>query len=407
MSREILIVAPYLPWPADFGGAIRIYELVKHLSRDHHVMLLAPAARAEMDAIQHLREVCDVTAIPVVWTFRQPAGVAKRFTQARSVISRPSFVELASRDQRFQAVMDRLFMTRHIEIVQYEFPQMARYRPLRPCPTVLDNHNIEHELIARVARSAQSLPQRAFNSIEWRKLRRFECAAWSSVTVNVATSARDAERIRDMTGDVVPVVSNGVDLDAQAYARKATRTPGRVVFVGAMRHRPNADGARWYATQVHPLVLETLPDASFEIVGADLPTDILRLANQSISVIGRVESVTPHLAQASVAVAPLHAGGGTRLKILEAFAAGVPVVSTTLGAEGLDVVPDTHLLIADTARDFADAVIRVLRWNDLPAGYDTSYALQLAEARYDWGRAVVPALVAAHDLAFERFQSSH
>ncbi len=406
MSREILIVAPYLPWPADFGGAIRIYEFVKYLSRDHRVILLAPAARAEMDAIQHLREICDVTAVPVSWTFRQPAGLGKRLTQARSVVSRPSFVELASWQPRFQAVMDRLFMTRHIEIVQYEFPQMARYRPLRPCPVLLDNHNIEHELLARVAHSVQSLPRRAFNSIEWRKLRRFERDAWSSVTVNVATSIRDAERIQDTTGMVVPVIPNGVDLDFYASTGSAIRTPGRVVFVGAMRHQPNADAARWYTQQVHPLVLDAIPDATFEIVGADPPADILRLASDSIDVTGRVESVAPHLARASVAVVPLHAGGGTRLKILEAFAAGAPVVSTTLGAEGLDVVPGTHLLIADTARDFAHAVIRVLRRNALPPGYDTSHALQLAEARYDWGRAVVPALGAAHDLAFERFQDS-
>lgn len=406
MSRGILIVAPYLPWPADFGGAIRIYEVIKHLSRDRHVILLAPAAGPEMDAIQHLRDICDVTAVPVPWTFRQPAGRRKRLTQARSAVSQPSFVELASWEPRFQAVMDRLFMTRHIELVQYEFPQMASYRPLRACPTVLDNHNIEHELLASVARSTPSLPQRAFNNVEWRKLRRFEHAAWSSVTLNIATSSRDAKCIQVATGKPVPVIPNGVNVAAYDDVRSAIRLPGRVIFAGAMRHQPNADGARWYAERVHPLVVQAVPETTFEIVGADPPPDIVRLASGSIAVTGRVDSVQPHLAQASVAVVPLHAGGGTRLKILEAFAAGVPVISTTLGAEGLDAISDTHLTIADTARAFADAVIRVLHGDDLPSGYSTSHALALARAHYDWGSAIVPALVAAHDEAIARFNRS-
>ena len=404
MSRGILIVAPYLPWPADFGGAIRIYEFIRNLARGHRVILLAPAARSDTSAIQHLREICDVTAVPVAWTFRQPAGIGKRLTQARSALSRSSFVELASWDARFQSVMDRLFMTRHIDLVQYEFPQMARYGPLRPCPTILDSHNIEHELLSRVARSANFLPQRAFNNVEWRKARRLEHVAWANTTLNIATSERDAQHIQAMTGDVVPVIPNGVDLSAYSSVSRAERVPGRVVFTGAMRHQPNASGARWYAEHVHPLVIEAVRDATFEIVGADPPASVAALASGSVSITGHVESVIPHLAQASVAVVPLDAGGGTRLKVLEAFAAGVPVVSTSVGAEGLDVQRDTHLLIADTPRDFADADIRVLRGTDLPSGYSTANALRLVKADYDWASAVLPALVTAHDQAIERFE---
>lgn len=406
MSRGILIVAPYLPWPADFGGAIRIYQFIKNLSREHHVILLAPAAREEIDAIEHLRHICDVTAVPVNWTFRQPAGHRKRVSQARSMLSRSSFVELAPPDRRFQLVMDRLFMTRHIDLVQYEFPQMARFRPLRPCPTILDNHNVEHELLARVARSAASLPQRVFNNIEWRKVRRLEQHVWADATLNMATSDRNAERIQAVTGAVVPIVPNGVDLSAYSEVQPSERVPGRVVFVGAMRHQPNANGARWYAEQVHPLVVEAVPGATFEIVGADPPPDVAALANDSVTITGRVDSVIPHLARAAVAVVPLAAGGGTRLKLLEAFASGVPVVSTSVGAEGLDIQRDRDLLIADTPRDFADAVIRALRGISLPSGYRTANALRLVQTYYDWESAVVPALVAAHETAIERFERS-
>ncbi len=404
MSRGILIVAPYLPWPADFGGAIRIYAFVRNLAREHDVMLLAPAAASEFAAIAHLRDICDVTAVPVDWTFRQPAGIDKRLVQARSVISRTSFVELASRDERFQLVMNRLFMTRHIDLMQYEFPQMARFRPLRPCPTVLDNHNIEHELLSRVARSTQVLPQRAFNNIEWRKVRRLEHDAWTHTTLNIATSSRDAKRIQEITGAVVPVVPNGVNVREYGTMTSAARDPARVIFIGAMRHQPNANAARWYAEEVHPLVVEAVPNATFEIVGADPPPSVIALASRSVTVTGRVESVIPHLAQAAVAVVPLNSGGGTRLKVLEAFAARVPVISTSVGVEGLDVEHGKHLLIADTPREFADAVIRVLGGSELPSGYSTASALRLVESDYDWEHAVVPELSKAHDEAIERFQ---
>jgi polysaccharide biosynthesis protein PslH len=242
------------------------------------------------------------------------------------------------------------------------------------------------------------------NNIEWRKVRRLERHVWSEATLNIATSDRDAERIRTATDAVVPVVPNGVDLSAYSEVQPSTRVPGRVVFVGAMRHQPNARGARWYAEQVHPLVVERVPGATFEIVGADPPPDVAALASDTVTVTGRVDSVVPHLARAAVAVVPLAAGGGTRLKLLEAFASGVPVVSTSVGAEGLDVQRDKDVLIADTPRAFADAVVRALRGDGLPSGYSTANGRKLVQSHYDWESAVVPELVAAHEMAIERFE---
>jgi glycosyltransferase involved in cell wall biosynthesis len=302
-----------------------------------------------------------------------------------------------------QAVMDRLFMTRHIDLVHYEFAQMVQYHPLRPCPTVLDNQNIEHELLERVARSSESTPRRLFNNIEWRKVRRLEHAAWRSVTLNLATSERDAKRIQAIADAPVAVVPNGVDVNAYRAAASSPRTAGRIVFVGAMRHQPNADGARWYLRDVHPIVVAAVPNATVEIVGADPPDDLALMQSDTVTVTGRVESVVPHVAAASVVIVPLHAGGGTRLKILEAFAAGVPVVSTSIGAEGLDVTPDRHLLIGDTAREFAEAVINVLRGSNLPETFSVDAARQLVADHYDWTTGVTPHLIDAYERAIESF----
>jgi glycosyltransferase involved in cell wall biosynthesis len=127
------------------------------------------------------------------------------------------------------------------------------------------------------------------------------------------------------------------------------------------------------------------------------------MQSDTVTVTGRVESVVPHVAAASVVIVPLHAGGGTRLKILEAFAAGVPVVSTTIGAEGLDVTPDRHLLIGDTAREFAEAVINVLRGSNLPETFSVEAARQLVEDHYDWTTGVTPHLIDAYERAIASF----
>jgi glycosyltransferase involved in cell wall biosynthesis len=402
MRRAVLIVAPWLPWPVDFGGAARVYQLTRGLAEQHEVMLLAPAGPDEHDALRALGEWCDVTAVPVRWTARQPADRAKRLRQLLSLTGRRSFLEATTWKPQFQATLERLFATRRIDLVQFEFPQMALFRPPRPVATVVDAHNVEHELLARVAADASSLGQRVFNLAEAQKARALERAVWRAATVCVATSERDACAIEHASGTPTRVVPNGVDVD---YYAGWPRQPilDRLVFTGAMRHAPNAEGARWFVEQVLPLVRRDVPDASLAVVGADPPASVRALAGALVHVTGRVDAVRPWLATANVAVVPLHAGGGTRLKILEAFAAGTPVVSTTLGAEGLAVRHGEQLLLADTPTEFAAAVTRVLS-NDALAARLAASGAALARANYDWSR-ITPQLVAAHDLALERFES--
>src|SRR4051812_34140446 len=158
----VLIVAPYLPWPVDFGGAARIYNLVRQLARQHDVVVVAPLAGDERDALTALGKICDVTAVPAAWSARQAAGRRKRVQQLRSLAGRQSFQVRASFSPQMQAAIERLFLTRRIDVVQHEFPQMALYQTPRPCPTVLDAHNVEYELLRRVAGSSASLGQRIF-----------------------------------------------------------------------------------------------------------------------------------------------------------------------------------------------------------------------------------------------------
>ena len=400
MRRSILFVAPYLPLPASFGGALRIYHLMRHIARDHQVSLLAPGTRDQYPYLLELGKTFDVTMVPAETTARQPASGAKRMAQLRSFASGTSFTESGAYNPRMQAAMDRLFATRRIDLVQFEFPESALYRVPESVPTVFDAHNVEHDLLERVARSSASTAKRVFNQQEARKLRWLEPAIWERSTIGVATSERDAAIIRNLSSTPVDVVPNGVDLE---YVRQIPATDsqaGHVTFTGAMRHQPNADGVLWYATQVHPLVQEHIPDSHFTIAGADPPAPVRALHSPTISVTGSVDDVRPYLGAAQVAVVPLWSGGGTRLKILEAFAAGRPVVSTSIGAEGLDVKDGVHLLLADSPGAFANAVVRLSQDKDL-SGRIVRQARDLVQKRYGWDRQAEQ-LVAVHNRVFGR-----
>lgn len=386
MKPAVLIIAPYLPLPATFGGALRIHALVAGLAEHAEVSLLAPGGNGELPYAQQLGEICNVTLVPAQSTPRQPAGRRKRIDQLQSLARGRSFLESWYNPQ-MQAALDRILMTRRIDVVQYEFPESTLYRVPENMPTIYDAHNIEHDLLSRVAEASDGFLKQQFNRSEARKLRRLEQDIWARSTRCLATSERDAGMIRASCSTPVDVIPNGVDLNYFPQTPISQGTPGRIAFTGAMRHQPNADAVTWYVKEVHSLVQEQLPDATFAIVGADPPPAVAALSSRSILVTGQVPDVRPWLAEAQIVAVPLRSGGGTRLKILEAFAAGRPVVSTAIGAEGLDAVDGVHLLIADTPEAFAGAISR-LAGDPALATELTTNARSLVEERYGWSTIV-------------------
>ncbi|MDI3339046.1 MAG: glycosyltransferase, partial [Sphaerobacter sp.] len=331
---RILFVTPYLPDPPDFGGAARMFHLIRTVAAHHEVVVLSLAGPGEASPGGNLS--ARVIPVRVPLTARQPPDRRKRLAQVRSLLSRHSFQDALYHHPAMQAALDRLLRSEPVDLVQLEFAQMGRYRLPPGVPTVLDVHNVEHDVL-RQAATLGSLPRRLFNAIEYRKFRREEIAAWRRATACVATSAADAAAVAAATGREVAVVPNGVDLDDVPRLPLAGTDPAALVFVGAMRYRPNADAARWFVEAVFPRVRAALPTATLTIVGADPPPDVLALgAVPGVQVTGTVPTVRPWVERAGTVVVPLRAGGGTRLKILEAFAMGRPVVSTRLGAAGID-----------------------------------------------------------------------
>jgi glycosyltransferase involved in cell wall biosynthesis len=184
------------------------------------------------------------------------------------------------------------------------------------------------------------------------------------------------------------VVPNGVDLDFfRAGATPAVRAPTTLLFFGAIDYHPNTDAMLFFAREVMPLLRSRVPRVRLCIVGRRPPEAVTALRGPDVEVAGAVEDVRPYLERAAVVIVPLRLGGGTRLKILEALAMGKAVVSTTLGAEGLDVVPDRDLLLADDPATFAAQIRRLLDDPELAARIGAA-GRRVVEARYGWGASV-------------------
>jgi polysaccharide biosynthesis protein PslH len=199
--------------------------------------------------------------------------------------------------------------------------------------------------------------------LQWRRMHRLEARECGRFARVIAVSEQDAEIFQSRYGiPSVAAVPTGVDVEYFQPGLEAEVTPKNMVFVGSMDWMPNDDGIRWFAESVLPLVQKQEPGATLTVVGRSPTQAMRRLAEgiPGIEVTGTVPDVRPFLRRAAISVVPLRVGGGTRLKIYEAMAAGTPMVSTTIGAEGLPVRHGEHLLIADSPEAQADAILSLL-----------------------------------------------
>lgn len=379
---KILYVTPYLPAPPDFGGARRVYELIRQAGQRHDTVTLSLAAPDD-DPRAAEYELGRVVPIRSTSTARMPPDRQKRLLQLRSLVSTDSFQRRFYYNADLQRAIDRIISTEQIDIVQFEFSQMGVYSVPYGVPTVLDIHNIEHHVLRQIARSSSGT-RRLFNELEYRKFQREEQRYWQQATHCLTTSKVDADRVRQTTNNPVTVIPNGVDLSQFPLTPLASTDTLNLVFTGAMRYLPNAEGARFFIEDVLPLVRQRFPEARVSIVGADPPPELSALRQRpGVEITGTVDDIRPWIAGAGAVVVPLLSGGGTRLKILEAFASGRPVVSTTIGAAGLEIEHDRHLLLADTAAGFASALERLATEPGLRERLaEAAYAL--VRDRYQW-----------------------
>ena len=252
-------------------------------------------------------------------------------------------------------------------------------------PSVLFQHNVESEIWRRHATNRSGPARKLIYGLEFSKMLRYEQKMVRRFDHVIAVSEHDKNLMTAWVDPArVTVVPTGVDTGQFCPSQQPGQEEPLVVFVGAMDWEPNVDGAKYFCAEIWPLVLAKVPEAKFRIVGRNPDRRVQALAGSSVEVTGRVPSVVEHLREAAVVVVPLRVGGGTRLKIYEAMAVGKAVVSTTVGAEGLDVHHGRDMILADSPVRFAEFVITLLSDADL-RGRQGRAAADLA-ANYGWPR---------------------
>lgn len=377
-GRRILLISPWLPEPPYWGSGIRVRELLKGLSRTNSVTLVSYVHPWEQEHVAAVRQLCD----SVHTVAASPAQGPDRIGRLMSLVSRESHYFRRFIRPALQATIDQLLTSEGYDLVQVESGCLADLDLSRAPTTILDEHNIEYELLARAIWLERSLPRRLFAMVEYPKVRRAERRAWRRFDGCVVTSEREVPEIRRFApGRPVAAVPNGVDTDYFAPQRRTTASG--LVFTGLMRYRPNVDGITYFVKEVLPLVHEIRPDVTLTIVGWGNNDEVDALLGPKVRATGRVADVRPYLAGAAAVVAPVRIGGGTRLKVLEALAMGKPLIATSTACEGLDLVDGRDLVMADGPRAFADAVLRILA--------DQKYGARLGDAgrrvvaaRYSW-----------------------
>jgi glycosyltransferase involved in cell wall biosynthesis len=320
-------------------------------------------------------------------------GASKRLQQLRSLTSTQSFERLRVRVPALQQALDRVLHARPFDVVNLEFTFLGAYN-LRQAPPgnrlpalVVDSHNIDYDLARQYAR-AGGVVRRLYAAANWRKLRWEELTTYRDADGVYLCSVADQRRLLDeVPGAGTLVIPNAADV--QYYQPRATDPPSdsrTVVFFGHLSYFPNIDGLTYFVQEIWPRIAEMQPKARLKIIGAQAPRSIQALVRPGVELTGFVSDLRPHLAEAAVVVVPLRLGGGTRLKIVEAMAMGKAIVSSTLGAEGIEAVPGRDLLVEDQPAAFADAVSGLLAEPSLAARIGQS-ARRLAVQRYAWSGA--------------------
>jgi len=391
---SILYVSHMPPSPPRFGAQARVHGLITELARRHDVtavMLIDDEFDAEECRRAMQAYCCEVVLVPNPYG---QAGLTKRLLQLRSLASTRSFERLRVTVPAMQRALDRVLRARRFDIVNLEFSFLGDY-DLRQAPPgemlpslVVDSHNIDYDLAKQYARAGGNLARRLYAEVNWRKLRREELGTYRDADGVYLCSAVDERRLLDqVTGVRSVVIPNAADVDY--YQPRPTDPPpdGRtLVFFGTLSYVPNTDGVIHFVRDIWPRIAEAHPKARCKIIGGRPPPSLLALAGPRIELTGFVSDLRPHLAAAAAVVVPLRLGGGTRLKIVEAMAMGKAIVSTTLGAEGIEAVPGRDLLVEDAPAGFAEAVNRLLAEPSLAAHMGQS-ARRLAVEQYAWSGA--------------------
>lgn len=389
---KILIISPYFPHPrVQHGGGILIYSFLEQISKRHSVTLVSFVDEFES------RGIDDVKKLPIeLHVIQRRKGKQRTFAATvililRRVIRliqsiflwRPYYVEKYT-DRSMAHLIRSLTTGTSFDIVQIEYTQMAFYlKYVLSGKTILREHEVTFRPAYRRFRKESNPFLKPIRFIEFCQWAKFEMRFVKYFDHALTVTTQDSRLLHRFSGiDCITYFPPGIDIPPEASAE---RSPHSILFIGSFSHRPNVDAALRLIEKVFPITKRFCLDASLDIVGADVPREIVAAAAKKtgITIVGYVDDVLPYLQSRSVFAAPIRFGGGIKMKILHAMASGIPVVTTGIGAEGIVGADHTNICLADTDESIAEKICYLFNHKEeaLKIGKNGS---ELMRKNYGW-----------------------
>lgn len=376
---RILFVSAVFPYPLYSGGQIRIYNLLKELSKNHEISLFSfirsDAEQQYTDKLSFCKRV-ETVYRGYAW---QPKYVL------RALVGSYPFLLSTYVNKQMQNVLKNAIQSQSYDLIHLEPGYVWPSLPAHSIPVVVGEHNIEHTIYEQYVRQFPIVPLRSLLFADVLKLMFWEKKIWQSANHVVAVSEDDKNYIGGIVDPAkISVVPNGVDLQQFPFVQKKEKGEAPTfLFVGNFLWMQNLDAVKFLIADIWPAIKEMYPKGTLRIVGKRMPEYLRRRVSDGIILLEHVEEIVDEYKKADILLAPIRIGGGTKFKILEAMASGVPVVTTKKGAEGLDIIHGKDVYLADSVDEVIVAV-RELLTNASKRNAMIRAARDVIEEKYSW-----------------------
>ena len=368
---RVLWLSHFIPYPPKIGAIHRSYHLLKHIAKENEVVLLAfnqnelmntfyadPIA-GKATALRHLGEICEY--VEVLALHEEISRFGKKGIAAASVVSSESYTMKWLKSRVFSERLSRILKDYDFDVVHMDTISFMRYADQIEHPIVLNHHNIESQLIIRRGKLSKNLIEKVFLYFEGIKLQNEERKSAKQAARHVVCSDLDSERLREVIGAApIDVIPNGVE--PRPLSAVPSEEPPRLVFLGTLSWGPNRKAVEWIVEDIWPCIRASGIDVNFELVGGSPPDVANRLSieDSHFHVRGFVDEIDDFMHPGNIFVCPIVDGGGTKLKVLDSFERGMPVVAHPIAMEGINAIENVHYVPALNAREFADRIAFLL-----------------------------------------------
>lgn len=386
---KVLLLTQVLPYPPDSGPKVKTWNVLKYLAQHHEITLISFVRGDQKEEINHLKKYCK--AVHTVPMSRE--AWRDGWYMIKSLVTRHPFLMVRDDRAAMHQMIRQVTNQTQFDIVHVDQLNMAQYAErVAEAGKILDAHNALWLLYKRLWETMAPGPKKWLLGRDWRLLKQYEGEICRRFEGLLTVSREDKAALQEAAGQSLEatVIPIAIDADEVVKVHRPSEAD-HILHIGTMFWPPNIDGILWFLREIFPLIRARMPKVTFDLVGAKPPPEIMGYNNNGlgVNVTGYVVDPTPYYKSAGVMIVPLRAGGGMRVKILNALAQGLPIVSTTLGCEGIDVEFGRHLLVADTAQSFAQATLNLLENKQL-ANELSHNGRQLIQSTYDYRAACRP-----------------